>query len=57
MSGAGAQDRVRVDEPPAEDRVQVNPQIRAGIDGLTAKGRVSGCSMKRTLAAQQAELA
>ena len=53
MSGAGAQDRARVDKPPAKERVQVKSQNRAGADGLTAKKRVAGSSVKRALAARE----
>ena len=55
MSGAGAEDCARVDEPSAKARVKVKSQNRAGVDGPTAKERVAGSSVKRALAAQQAE--
>ena len=55
VSGAGAQDREQVDEPPAKELVKGKAQNRVGIDGLTAKERVAGSSVKRGLAAQQVQ--
>ena len=41
--------------PSAKERVQVKSQNREGVDGLTAKDRVAGSSVKWALAVQQAE--
>ena len=56
VCGVEAQDRAWADVPPPKERIQVKSQNRSRVDGLTAKERVAGSSVKQALAAQQAEV-
>ena len=47
LSGTGAQDRARVEEPSTKEHAKAESQNRAGVDGPTAEGRSAGSWARR----------